>query len=318
MELYFNELSLHGQFETISGFVESFGELMRMRNAASRFQREVHVHRRLAMRHVTPTHLFPQALSQIPAAQRSAVTSWIARSGPFWEDAERHPGGEMLETNLPPDTVTDSSVGEAAWRCLDSVDARLLSVIPSQWALSPIRVTHTSDDLKVRNVDVVNYVSSEPLATDLERLPLPVATWPSLAAAAQARFANLTFAPNWFEPLLPTPYVNAACGKILGLLDVLDRYVASVGPDGSRSPEGQRLYEQHFVGDNAWFSDSSDSEKREFERQLTFRHPNNPGVALFCTWHGKVRTQVLRLHFSWPVEERKLYVVYVGPKITKR
>ena len=41
---------------------------------------------------------------------------------------------------------------------------------------------------------------------------------------------------------------------------------------------------------------------------------------LFCPWHGKVSTRTLRIHFS-PGQIRAsdpLYVVYVGPKLTKR
>jgi hypothetical protein len=40
---------------------------------------------------------------------------------------------------------------------------------------------------------------------------------------------------------------------------------------------------------------------------------------IFCTWHGKVKTPQYRIHFSWPISAvAPLYVVYIGPKITKR
>jgi hypothetical protein len=74
-----------------------------------------------------------------------------------------------------------------------------------------------------------------------------------------------------------------------------------------------------IFGDNAWFSDSSEAEKNEFEESLTFPHPVEPGQTLFCTWHGKVKTQQIRIHFSWPVRwDTPLYILYVGPKITRR
>ena len=63
----------------------------------------------------------------------------------------------------------------------------------------------------------------------------------------------------------------------------------------------------------------SDSEKRDFRRELTFSHPGDRGGSLFCTWHGKVSHLTLRLHFSWPIKAGKpVHVVYAGPKITKR
>ena len=88
---------------------------------------------------------------------------------------------------------------------------------------------------------------------------------------------------------------------------------------GQRTPEGHETYRKHFTGKKAWFSDSSDSEKADFRRDLTFSHPADAGETLFCTWHGKVKTPQLRIHFSWPVHAAEpLYVVYVGPKITRR
>ena len=89
--------------------------------------------------------------------------------------------------------------------------------------------------------------------------------------------------------------------------------------DGERTPAGHSLYQKHFTGDKAWFSDSSVTEKRNFRTELTFPNPSLPGESLFCTWHGKVKTPQLRIHFSWPIRATEpLYVVYVGPKLTKR
>jgi len=52
---------------------------------------------------------------------------------------------------------------------------------------------------------------------------------------------------------------------------------------------------------------------------MTFRHPEKADETIFCPWYGKVGTPQLRVHFSWPVRaDETLYVVYVGPKITKR
>ena len=72
-------------------------------------------------------------------------------------------------------------------------------------------------------------------------------------------------------------------------------------------------------GRGAMFSDSSDTEKDDFASELRFRHPDRPDERLFCPWHGKVQTPQLRVHFSHPIRaDVPLYVVYVGPKLTKR
>ena len=103
------------------------------------------------------------------------------------------------------------------------------------------------------------------------------------------------------------------------LFELLDRLARAFDADGARTSEGHRIYQDHFTGDRGSFSDSSDSEKRDFREALTFRRPDDTGESLFCTWHGKVRRPALRVHFSWPIRfGEPVYVVYAGPKITKR
>lgn len=72
-------------------------------------------------------------------------------------------------------------------------------------------------------------------------------------------------------------------------------------------------------GRGATFTDSSDSEKSEFKKEMTFDNPLDAKRTLFCPWHGKVQTPQLRVHFSYPIcADEALFVVYVGPKLTKR
>ena len=103
------------------------------------------------------------------------------------------------------------------------------------------------------------------------------------------------------------------------LLRTLDSFRGCFDEDGQRTAEGHRVYNEHFTGEKAWFSDSSATEKNEFKDEMTFACPDDPSQRLFCTWHGKVKTPQIRIHFSWPVRaDSKVYVVYVGPKITKK
>ena len=53
---------------------------------------------------------------------------------------------------------------------------------------------------------------------------------------------------------------------MLVLLGILDQFARAFDADGRRTAEGQRLYWNYFAGDNALFSDSSDTEKRDFRK----------------------------------------------------
>ena len=46
---------------------------------------------------------------------------------------------------------------------------------------------------------------------------------------------------------------------------------------------------------------------------------NGATSKLFCPWHGKVKSPQYRIHFSWPTTATTpIYIVYVGPKLTKK
>lgn len=290
---------------------------MQMRNVAHKFGRELQCHRNVAYAQVTHQLTLQQAANFLRRDQRASLMQWLTRHGPFWEDARVHGPDDYLECKGA--VVTDTAVGEAAICGFHGNDRHLASVIPSSWTYSPIPVTWVLDSGSNRELEVINHWNTSQLELALRDAPLPIMSWEQLATIARMRFQRLVFSPESFDPLRGCPFVVGASRQILTLLDTLDRFKGCFDKHGQRTLEGHRLYQDHFTGENAWFSDSSKTEKNSFQAELTFSHPRMEGVSLFCPWHGKVKTSQLRIHFSWPVSASEpLYVVYVGPKITKR
>lgn len=316
LEFLFNDLSINGQFPDIPTFKEAIGRLMQMRKIAQIFGREVRCHRNVAYSKVSQDLMLPQAIQAFRRDERQAVMQWLTRHGPFWEDARAHGPDDYLECNGA--IVTDTAVGEAAFCCFHGTDRHLISLTPSQWEFSPISVTWVSHAGANRDFPVINHWDVKELEAALRDAPTLVTSWEKLAKISGIRFVHLTFSEDSFEPLRGYPFVNGAANRVLALLDTLDQLKQCFNEHGERTPEGQQLYQAYFTGEKAWFSDSSDTEKNDFQQELTFRHPVTSDGSLFCTWHGKVKTPQLRVHFSWPVRaDEPLYVVYVGPKITK-
>ncbi|MDI3461833.1 MAG: hypothetical protein OJF50_000654 [Nitrospira sp.] len=316
MEFLFNDLSIHGQFPDIPTFKEAIGRLMQIRKVAQTFGRDLHCHRSVAYSKVSRNLMLPQAMHAFGRDERQVVMQWLTRHGPFWDDARFHGSDDYLECNGA--VVTDTAVGEAAFCCFHGIDRRLVSLTPSSWEFSPISVTLISNCGSNRNLSVINHWDLKELEAALRAAPMPVTSWEKLATVSKSRFKHLTFLEDSFEPLHGYPFVTGAANRVLALLDTLNQLKHSFNEHGERTLEGQRLYQEHFTGEKAWFSDSSQAEKHEFRKELTFRHPIASGEFLFCTWHGKVKTPQLRVHFSWPIRAKEpLYVVYVGPKITK-
>ena len=317
MDLLLNELSFHGQFQDIPAFKAAIDRVMALRQLAKRFGREIHCHRSLVYAQVTHTQTLPQVVQAFDKNEGRALLQWFARQGPYWEDVRLHSTNDYLEYQGEP--VTDRALGEAAFGVIHGQERRLASLTPSNFELSPLSVTWTTDDGQAHTVAVHNHWSAQDLEAVLQAAPAVIGSWEQLAVICRAQCDALTFSEGCFAELRGHPFVDGAARHVLVLLDVLQRFSSCFDEAGQRTPEGQCLYQDHFTGPKAWFSDSSDAEKEDFKIDLTFKHPTAPGETLFCTWHGKVKTPQIRIHFSWPVRANEpLYVMYVGPKLTKR
>lgn len=320
MEFFTNDLSIHGQFHDILSFRESFARLMTMRKVARRFRCELHCDRALLNAKPMPNVTMQQALGRLANSERRSAMIWLTRGGPFWDDIRQHGADDYLECN--DDIVTDSGVGEAAYRVLHEVECGLVSVTPSNWDFSPVEVTwrRKSEGLDDRIALVENCRDVAGLEKILRDNPQPLRSWGDLRVVSTSRFRSLTFAGKCFDHLIGIPFSKNSAERILFLLDILDKFARAFDADGTRTSEGHWIYRNYFTGrENALFSDSSATEKNDFRRELTFPRPDSPGNFIFCPWHGKIPHMMLRMHFSWPVRFREqVYVAYVGPKLTKR
>ena len=312
MDLLFNELSIHRQFPDVATFRIAIGRVMALRELARRqYGRNLQIHYGVANANVTPDLSMGQAVQHLSGNERSSLMQWLAQSGPFWEEFRQHHEDGWLECDG--EVVTDTAVGEAAYRIYQDIECGLVSMDPSSWLRSPLSVEW---DRSTENVSVPNYWDAESLKTALNASSL-LASWDDLKAAARGRCPDLTFSQNCFEPLRGRPFVPAAARALLSRLTVLQELKNHSNENGRRTPAGQEIYDNYFRGQ--WFSNSSDTERANFQQALTFPHPERAQSSLFCPWHGKVKTSQLRIHFSWPANAAApLYVVYVGPKITKR
>ncbi|MFO1044154.1 MAG: hypothetical protein U0941_20410 [Planctomycetaceae bacterium] len=317
MHYLLNDLSIHGQFNSAADFIKSIDVLMSIRQVIRQTGRELYCHRDLGSVKVTAGMRMPQAIQEMPLEKRRPWMQWVTQFGPYWSEDREHSEDDYLELE-DGEIVTNFACGEAAFCISNGLGRELISISPSEWLKTPVvvRLVKKSDSL---TIEVVNHWTSATVATSLAKLPAAFDSWKSLEECVHRTCPLLTFSQAAFESLKGHPYIHGAAERILIRLQVLNKMRTCFDEEGNRTTEGHRIYTDHFTGEKAWFSDSSDSEKRDFESDLTFQNPSNPAQYLFCTWHGKVKTPQLRIHFSWPIaKDTPLYVVYVGPKITKR
>lgn len=320
MDLLVNELSVHEQFNDSQEFHTALIRLMKMRKMARSFGKEIVCNRSFV--HTFPIAAMPmkQAINRCCSqSERRAIMAWLDRQGPFWEDDQCHENDDFLECGGK--IVTETTVGEAAFRSLHGSELGLVSLTPSNWNFCPVIVTWYFDESgqSSKIVKLQNWWSRHTLYEALKSCKPQIKQWNDLHKVCDDRFDGLTFAENWLKPLEGEPFVKSVADRFIFLLNLLSELTQERDHSGKRTEEGHRIHQDHFVGSRASFSDSSETEKQRFRQDLTFKHPVDPGKTIFCTWHGKVSHRSLRLHFSSPTDsEKQIYVVYAGPKITKR
>ncbi len=313
-----NELSMHGQFQGPQAFCNAVERVMVIRKTIEKHGLKLYCHRSLLCAEVTSTARMQKAVQWLDRNKQRAWLNSLTKHGLYWEDHRIHSETDYL--TVGEEIVTDSVVGEAAARKSSELQQlQLVSFTPSKWQQTPIAVLWSHDDGSRQTITVMNHWDLASVTQILETCPKPVHSWKDLRQRALGQYTCLTFNDYAFVPLKGCPFSESAARRIQALLNILNQLKDCFAEDGTRTAEGHEIYQKHFTGDKALFSDSSDTEKNRFENQLSFPHPKNPDQTLICTWHGKVNTPPLRIHFSWPMTKAEpIYVVYIGPKRTKR
>ena len=311
-----NELSLHGQFADLVSFKAAIGRLMVIREIVHTAGRTLYCHKSMAQANVMQNMAMPQAIAALPKDEQRALMAWLTKNGPYWTDNRNHGPNDYLECNH--NIVTETAVGEAGWCRLTGIERELVSITPSNWTYSPIVVDRITGTGPSETTEVANHWDAAALEAILRLAPAPLSSWSQLAQQSIADLTNLTFAADAFVPLNGHPFVSGAARQLWVILGILNQFKTCFDQSGQRTPEGNEIYQNFFTGD-ATFTDSSDREKDKFNKELTFKVPGDASKELPFPWHGKVKTPQLRVHFSYPVSAKNpLYIVYVGPKITKR
>lgn len=312
--ILFNDASLHGQFEAVDPFRESLRTVWGIRSRLVERGLQLRVCRSVRQRQVTPSATFNDLLGSVPREIKVRLLVWIDREGPFWDEERNHSDGEYYE--CCGELVTDTGAAEAAFLKTDDADAWLFSIMPSKFLTNPLTVMWRDRGDGDLDIDVPNGWTldhAEQCAVEFER---PPASWEKLLDWAARECRHLELSPQ-IPQQLPTQFIPNVANRSQVLLRALNEMVGHL-QSGNQAAFNQ-LRAEWMQGDRARFSPSSESELREFSVELTFNHPHT-GASILCSWHGKIQTPQYRIHFEWPPPEgeEKLFVAYIGPKITRR
>jgi len=241
---------------------------------------------------------------------------WISKEGPFWNNSREHSSDDYFEYDGE-DIITDTSLGEAAFRVANKQKSGTVSFSPSRCETTPLRVTWFKTGGVRELVEIRNFWKFDILQKYLgEQQKPPVRSWIELLNRSESDFPHLIFSDSLSDFLRPEPFNSSIAKRVISLLEILNRLKTCFDDQGNITKEGNEIKQKYFRKKDPVFSDESDSNKNDFKEDLTFKKPD--GEPIFCPFHGKIRHRQFRLHFSWPITYNKpLYIVYIGPKITK-
>lgn len=317
MNFVYNELSLHGQFPSIADATQALRSLLELRGRIQRVGLSLRAPTILLDRRMAAEATLRQVIAACAdRALKTAAIAWLSKDGPFWDHERRHSSDDYFECR--DEVVTDSGLAEAAFVVVSGESCEVVSSAPSSWLASPLRVDWHDPTVATRSCELANHWEAETLERRCAELEGPITSWADLERRARRDFARLTLAMNVVAPLDRLPFHPGAAREIHARLRVLNELKGHFTQEGRLDAEGLRIKQDYFVGGKAWFSDSSDTEKVDFRKELTFPNPAAVGD-LFCPWHGKVKIEQLRIHYRDPItKDDPLFVVYIGPKLTKR
>jgi hypothetical protein len=318
MEWYINDLSLNGDFADHHALRNSLEPLLRLMARRSDLRRRILCSRALSMRPATVA----MNLAECVRATRDQlfirqVLAWLSTAGPFWDDDRAAQADDLFY--FEGEDVTHQGLGEAARRLALELNAGTFSFphpTVARFERTPLCVDHGLPEQPLGSYDVDNCWNSQDIETTAIRSPK---SWTDMLEIAAAEMVGLILSGEIADQLAPVPFHSGVAEKFLTLLRVLQKLTAETR-EGALTPAGLELLNNFFTGKKALFTDESDSNKRDFERQLTFPDPSGSAHPLFCPWHGKVKFgSQYRIHFEWPRPEgqTRIKVVYIGPKITK-
>ena len=237
MELLANDLSIHEQFHDIAAFRDALVRLVSMRDAARRSGREVYCHHaRLTARPMAGVQM-QQAVGRLADRnERRAGMVWLTQTCRVWDDLRQHGTDDWMEYRG--DVVTDTVIGEAAFRTLHSVECGLISVAPSNLDFSPVEVIWRpeAEELGEKTAAIENWRDPISLEEGLRNAAPPIQSWDDLCQASTNGFEGLTIVENCFKPLDGVPFPRSSAERILVLLDTLVDGIQHMVPIRSRIP----------------------------------------------------------------------------------
>ncbi|HBT0543241.1 TPA: hypothetical protein MCD01_000134 [Klebsiella quasipneumoniae] len=317
MQIFVNDLSINNQYSNPTEFISHLTFLISLRKRNSNFGDHFICPRGISEKVVCNDKTLRQVVLEYKNKDfTTAVLTWLDRSGPFLEGDDDDYGKLICEINGT--TLEDCVIENVATKVHRNENAKTYSFDNCQpsYSYTPLSIGYTDNNgtghIHIENI--WNEAQLDALVCNWEKRP---ESWEQLIQYLAAKYSHLMFSQDILGHLSPYPFSSIISERAIVLMEILDNYVNSHDANKIRTKETNEIIKNFFSGEKAPFTDESVSNIRDFNKEMTF---DIDGKSTLCSWHGKIKHQEFRIHFQYPFDTQmeKIFVAYIGPKITKK
>jgi hypothetical protein len=305
----FNDLSLQKNYVEISSLKNDLKELAAFCDTGRRFGHTIYLHRDAIKQVSVLKTSFHAALKDnrfFTNTQRAKIFTMLDKSSPVLPDDTTIPSG--LAFYYEGQVIPNTGLAECAYRVYMEEPASAYSLSFSCFQKDVLPVSIKQNDISFGELSIENYFSLSDFNQRLQFLRGPMRSWEDFFYFVKSRYKWIECTDEAKVPLKRQAFEQLLADQIVCLMDVLEQMAAAQSEDVFLE-----LEKKYWHGGRAWFSDESDTRKRDFENRLTFKVNGEP---VLCSYHGKISYRTFRLHFTpRPKRGKKIYIAYIGYKI---
>jgi hypothetical protein len=189
----------------------------------------------------------------------------------------------------------------------------------SDYSKTPLIVHHGLPEEPLGQYAIENIWTVEHLLESADNAQPTPKNWDEALTRLITSFSSLKISAEVYQQMAAVPYSAGVFNSLYERCKILADYLSSRDENGQLTEHSHTLLRDHFQGDKAWFSASSNQEIIDFKHQLSFTDLFDGKKTIFA-FHGKIKTPQIRIHFEWPIapSTKVIQIVYIGPKTTKR
>jgi hypothetical protein len=311
MDFFFNELSVHDQFQTQVDFKAAVNQFRQYRRTVTNADFRMYIHRNILERPVLGRSFRRGIQTCFNQQQIRTLMNWLNKDGVFLPDDAYAEATDQFTCYFPEDSdeesrnITGSALAECAFRKMNDKETCSISLEQSEYDRSPIKVSLE----QFGEIDVENEYTEQLLAQRVTSLLPTISSWPILLDRIQ-QLPGVTTEDYVLDSLSGNPFARNVAEGLYVCATALSEMATAPSLE-----QFNELYAKYATGGKARFSDSSTREKRDFKESLTFEVD---GEQQLCPFHGKVKIQQYRIHLvKKPAFQNHARIVYIGPKLTK-